>query len=84
MKYAVDICNGNGMYFEDVMFVGDEFLSKCKRAMSEKEIILDILNRNLLKVYHEDDKHIEFENGYGFKDIIIDFDEDGNVVNIGC
>ena len=52
--------------------------------MSEKEIILDILNRNLLKVYHEDDKHIEFENGYGFKDIIIDFDEDGNVVNIGC
>ena len=33
MKYAIDICNENGMYFDDVMFVGDEFLSKCKRVI---------------------------------------------------
>lgn len=33
MKYAIDICNENGTYFDDVMFVGDEFLSKYKRVI---------------------------------------------------
>ena len=27
---------------------------------------------------------IEFSNGYGLESIIIDFDENGNVINIGC
>lgn len=52
--------------------------------MTEREIILDILNRIYLKVYFEDNKFIEFENGYGYEDILIEFDSSGNVTNIGC
>ena len=52
--------------------------------MTEREIILSILNRIKLKVNWQDDKSIEFENGYGCEDIVIDFDENGNVINIGC
>lgn len=52
--------------------------------MTEKEMILGILERIHLKVTWQDDKCIEFENGYGHEDILIDFDEDGNVVRIGC
>jgi hypothetical protein len=32
MKYAIDVYNGNGMHFDDVMFVGDEFLAKCEKV----------------------------------------------------
>lgn len=52
--------------------------------MTEKEMILNILNRISLKVNWQDDTSIEFENGYGHEDIMIDFDEDGNVTNIYC
>ena len=52
--------------------------------MTEKEMILNILNRISLKVVLQDDKSIEFENGYGHEDIVIDFDEDGNVTDIYC
>jgi hypothetical protein len=52
--------------------------------MTEKEMILSILNRIQLKVNWQDDKCIEFENGYGYEDILIDFDEYGNVTNIYC
>lgn len=52
--------------------------------MTEKEMILSILNRIQLKVNWQDDKCIEFENGYGHEDILIDFDEYGNVTNIYC
>ena len=52
--------------------------------ITEKDMILNILNRIPLKVYWQDDKCIEFENGYGHEDILIDFDENGNVINIYC
>lgn len=47
-------------------------------------MILNILNRIQLKVNWQNDKCIEFENGYGREDIMIDFDENGNVINISC
>lgn len=52
--------------------------------MTEKDIIIEILNRIPLKICWQDSKSIEFENGYGNEDIVIDFDENGNVVDIGC
>lgn len=52
--------------------------------MTEREIIIEILNRIPLKINYEDNKTIEFENGYGHEDINIDFDEDGNVIDIYC
>ena len=52
--------------------------------MTEKEFILNIINRISLKVYEEGKYHIEFENGYGYESIIIDFDENGNITDIGC
>ena len=52
--------------------------------MTERDIIMEILKRIPLKVYYEDSRSIEFENGYGHEDIIIDFDEFGNVIDIGC
>jgi hypothetical protein len=52
--------------------------------ITEKDMILNILHRIPLKVYWQDDKCIEFENGYGNEDILIDFDENGNVTNIYC
>lgn len=52
--------------------------------MTEKDIIIEILNRIPLKINWQDSRSIEFENGYGHEDIIIDFDENGNVVDIGC
>ena len=32
MKYGIDMYDGNGTYAGDVMFVGEDFLSKCKRV----------------------------------------------------
>lgn len=32
MKYGIDVYDGNGTYAGDVMFVGDDFLSKCKKV----------------------------------------------------
>ena len=32
LKYAVDVCNEDGVYADDVMFVGENFLSKCKKV----------------------------------------------------
>ena len=31
MKYAIDVEDGNGVHPDDVMFVGDDFLSKCEK-----------------------------------------------------
>lgn len=31
MKYAVDVYDGNGVYAGDVMFFGDDLLSKCEK-----------------------------------------------------
>lgn len=33
MKYGVDVYNSNGAYAGDVMFVGDNFLSKCEKVV---------------------------------------------------
>lgn len=52
--------------------------------MTEKEMILNILDRISLKVYYQDDRSIEFANSYGYENIVIDFDDDGNVVSIYC
>lgn len=30
-KYGVDMYDGNGVYAGDVMFFGDDFLSKCEK-----------------------------------------------------
>ena len=32
MKYGVDMYDGNGVYAGDVMFFGDDFLSKCEKV----------------------------------------------------
>ena len=32
LKYAVDVCNEDGVYANDVVFVGENFLSKCKKV----------------------------------------------------
>ena len=32
MKYAADVYDGNGVYVGDVMFFGDDFLSKCEKV----------------------------------------------------
>ena len=32
MKYACDVYDDNGEYAGDVMFFGDDFLNKCKKA----------------------------------------------------
>lgn len=32
MKYAIDMEDGNGVQSPDVIFVGEEFFSKCERA----------------------------------------------------
>lgn len=52
--------------------------------MTEREMILNILNRIGLEVVWESGQCIEFKNGYGYEDITIDFDGNDNVVNIGC
>ena len=52
--------------------------------MTEKEIILNILKRIQLKIHCIHDDFIEFSNGYGYETIMIDFDENGNVINMGC
>ena len=52
--------------------------------MTEKELILKILDRISLKVNWQDDNCVEFENSYGHEDILIDFDENGNITGIGC
>ena len=52
--------------------------------MTERETILNILNRIPLKIYCEDDEYIEFENGYGYDNIIIEFNVNGYITNIGC
>jgi len=50
--------------------------------MTERELILNILNRLCKDIYFQDNKHIEFENGYGGESIDIDFDDFGNVTGI--
>lgn len=32
LKYGVDVYDGNGTYAGDVMFVGEDFLSKCEKV----------------------------------------------------
>lgn len=32
LKYGIDVCDSNGVYAGDVMFVGDDFLSKCEKV----------------------------------------------------
>lgn len=31
MRYGIDVCDGNGVYADDVMFVDDAFLNKCEK-----------------------------------------------------
>lgn len=50
--------------------------------MTERELILNILNRLGKEIYHQDNHHIEFENGYGGESVDIDFDDFGNVTGI--
>lgn len=52
--------------------------------MTEKDIIINILNRIQRKIYHEDSRSIEFANSCLGEDINIEFDEDGNVTDIYC
>lgn len=52
--------------------------------MTEREMILNILNRIGLEVIWQSGQCIEFKNGYGHEDIVIDFNEQDDVVNIGC
>ena len=51
--------------------------------MSERQLVLNILNRIGKKIYYQDEHHIEFENGYGGESVDIDFDDFGNVIGIG-
>lgn len=32
LKYGIDVYDGNGAYAGDVMFVGEDFLSKCEKV----------------------------------------------------
>ena len=32
LKYGIDVYDGNGTYAGDVMFVGENFLSKCEKV----------------------------------------------------
>ena len=32
MKYGADVYDGNGVYFGDVTFFGDDFLSQCEKV----------------------------------------------------
>ena len=52
--------------------------------MTEKDIIINILSRIQRKIYYEDNLYIEFANSCLGEDINIDFDEDGNVIDIYC
>ncbi len=54
------------------------------KKMTEKEIIIGILERIGKKIYYDDGSHIEFHNGFGYENLIIEFDDIGNVTNIGC
>ena len=52
--------------------------------MTEKEVIIVILERIGKKIYYDDGSHIEFDNGIGYELLIIEFDDKGNITNIGC
>ena len=52
--------------------------------MTEKEIIISILNRIGKKIYYDDGLNIEFCNGFGYENLIITFDDTGKVIDIGC
>lgn len=52
--------------------------------MTEKDIIVNILNRIQRKIHYEDGTTIEFKNSCLNEDINIDFDEYGNVIDIYC
>ncbi len=32
MRYACEVCDGNGVYADDFMFFGDDFLSTCEKV----------------------------------------------------
>lgn len=32
MRYAINICNENGICADDVMFVGDDMLNQCEKV----------------------------------------------------
>ena len=53
-------------------------------SLTERDIIVNILNRIQRKIYYEDATTIEFANSCLNEDINIDFDEDGNVIDIYC
>ena len=52
--------------------------------MTEREIIISILERIGKKIYYDDGIHIEFDNGIGYELVVIDFDDNGNITDIGC
>lgn len=52
--------------------------------MTEREVIISILERIGKKIYYDNGFHIEFDNGIGYELVVIDFDDNGNITNIGC
>lgn len=50
--------------------------------MTEKEMIVAILERIKQPVCYQNFDHIEFENAGSYEQICIDFDNNGNVVKI--
>lgn len=54
-----------------------------KKKMTEREMIMKILERVGQEVYSDANNYIEFENGarYG-ENISIDFDDEGNILAI--
>ena len=52
--------------------------------MTEREMIINILNRLQLEIYYQDDSGIAFENGGGYEALQIEFNENGNVTDIYC
>lgn len=38
MRYAVDVCNEDGVYADDVMFVSDELLWQCEKVNGYEQV----------------------------------------------
>ena len=52
--------------------------------MTEREFIINMLNRLNLEIYYEEECYLEFENTCGYESMIVEFDNTGNITSIGC
>ena len=52
--------------------------------MTEKEFIINMLNRLNLEIYYEEINYVEFENTCGYESMVVEFDDVGNITSIGC